>query len=135
MSRDPSWDKIPSAIYGLVEINLGITCASVVTLRPLWHRVRRSLSNKADDTSQQTEIVMPEPHPVRRRRFSDDLVLMTGNNGTTQVGSSGGLDVELGETVHNHSDLSIARSNKTGEQSGAEGRQPEAWSPTPENPC
>ncbi|KAK4150341.1 hypothetical protein C8A00DRAFT_18110 [Chaetomidium leptoderma] len=120
-SADPSWDKVPSAIYGLVETNVGISCASVVTLRPLFHCVHRSLSKKAD-TSQQTEIVMPQ-HPVRRR-FSDDLVLMTGND--TQVGSEG-HDVELGGRIHNHSDCSSTGSNKTGE------RRDENWSPTPKD--
>jgi hypothetical protein len=118
-SADPTWDKVPSAIYGIVEINVGISCASVVTLRPLVHGLRGALSDKGD-ASRETVTEVPQD-PVRRR-FSDDCVLMAG--GTTRAGSEGhwqDMDLELGGRVHNDSDLSVAGSKRGKLGQGVEG--------------
>jgi len=40
-STDGTWDKVPSSVYGAIEPNLGILCACLVTLRPLFCRHRR----------------------------------------------------------------------------------------------
>lgn len=40
-TTDITWDAVPSSIYGVTETNLGIACACVVTLRPLYNRLRR----------------------------------------------------------------------------------------------
>ena len=98
-SSDPTWDKIPSAIYSLVEVTVGITCASVVTLRPLYHCLRRPFIKKNET---------PQPPGIRRysfrRRPRDDLVLMTGD--TSQL-SSEAHEVELSR-VELHSECSTA---------------------------
>ena len=39
-SLDPTWEKVPSVIFAIIEINVGIACAAVVTLRPLYRRLR-----------------------------------------------------------------------------------------------
>ncbi|GAB1315510.1 Rhodopsin domain-containing protein [Madurella fahalii] len=111
-SADPSWDKVPSAIYALIEINVGICCASVVTLRPLFYRLRQPFSNVS--SSRQTQISLPQD-PVRRRRRSNDLVLETGC--TTRTDSEGHA-VELGGMARIHSGFSSSvteSTHKTGE--------------------
>jgi len=45
-STDPTYDKVGSALYGVIEPNLGIFCASIVTLRPLFNRVAPHLSRR-----------------------------------------------------------------------------------------
>ncbi len=40
-STDSTWDKAPSGIYGAIEPNVGIFCACVVTLRPLFNKKPR----------------------------------------------------------------------------------------------
>ena len=40
ISVDPTWEQIPSGIYGVVEVNLGIVCACAVSLRPLFRHLR-----------------------------------------------------------------------------------------------
>ena len=45
-STDSTWDKVPSALYGVIEPNLGITCACLVTLRPLLPALRSSHSQE-----------------------------------------------------------------------------------------
>ncbi|PVH98923.1 hypothetical protein DM02DRAFT_680744 [Periconia macrospinosa] len=37
-SKDITWDKAYSALYGAVEVNTGIICSCIVTLRPLFQR-------------------------------------------------------------------------------------------------
>ena len=66
-SADPTWDKIPSAFYGQIEVNVGIVCACVVTLRPLYHRLRRPFSK---DDSERKRVLGRNA----RRSFSDDLI-------------------------------------------------------------
>lgn len=37
-TTDPTWDNVPSAYWSVVELNCGILCASLPTLRPLLRR-------------------------------------------------------------------------------------------------
>lgn len=92
-SKDPSWDKIPSAIYGIIEVNVGIACASVVTLRPLYRRLREIVTKG----KQQEEAPVSDLDAPRRRVpvDGDEFSLVTGE--TTQVGSDTDGGVELGE--------------------------------------
>ncbi|KAL8420506.1 hypothetical protein RB594_003338 [Gaeumannomyces avenae] len=39
-STDKTWDSVPSGLYGVIEINVGIACSCIVTLRPLFSRWR-----------------------------------------------------------------------------------------------
>ncbi|KAK0719434.1 hypothetical protein B0H67DRAFT_509719 [Lasiosphaeris hirsuta] len=109
VSLDPSWDRIPSAIYGLIEVDVGISCASVVTLRPLLHRLRQRFSNGRSEPPRRT--AGEYRHPVRFDA-STDRVLMTGD--TTQVGSENQDDVELGGAVGDHSCVSVGKSKAAG---------------------
>ncbi|KAK0740039.1 hypothetical protein B0T18DRAFT_417099, partial [Schizothecium vesticola] len=45
-STDSTYDKVGSALYGVIEPNLGIFCASIVTLRPLFNRIAPHLSRR-----------------------------------------------------------------------------------------
>jgi hypothetical protein len=94
-SKDPSWDKIPSAIYGIIEVNVGIACASVVTLRPLYRHLRDAATKgKQGEPAKVSDLDAPGRRvPVDR----DELALMTGE--TTQIGSNADREVELGEGV------------------------------------
>ncbi|KAH8694336.1 hypothetical protein GQ44DRAFT_791370 [Phaeosphaeriaceae sp. PMI808] len=37
-TKDPTWDKVYSGFYGVIEPNTGIFCCCIVTLRPLFRR-------------------------------------------------------------------------------------------------
>ncbi|KAH7304146.1 hypothetical protein B0I35DRAFT_495507 [Stachybotrys elegans] len=61
-SKDPTWDRNPSGYYGQAEVNLGIACACVVTLKPLWQRLpgilslRRSQQDQGQPEAQETKL-------------------------------------------------------------------------------
>jgi len=38
-SKDPTWDKTGTVYWSAVELNVGIMCASMTTLRPLVCRI------------------------------------------------------------------------------------------------
>ncbi|KAK1753668.1 hypothetical protein QBC47DRAFT_386892 [Echria macrotheca] len=100
-SADPSWDKVPSAIYGLIEINVGITCASVVALRPLYRSIRQRFTDK--EISQGTLFSMP-PQDVGPQGSHAELVFDGGS--TTRVDSKcDGL--ELDQVSAHHSEVSV----------------------------
>ncbi|KLU87148.1 hypothetical protein MAPG_06152 [Magnaporthiopsis poae ATCC 64411] len=39
-STDKTWDSVPSGLYSIIEINVGIACSCIVTLRPLFGQWR-----------------------------------------------------------------------------------------------
>ncbi|KAK4445492.1 hypothetical protein QBC34DRAFT_358287 [Podospora aff. communis PSN243] len=97
-SPDPTWDKVPAVIFAIIEINVGIACAAVVTLRPLYRRLRdvfrgpsvNSLSTNGQDT----------PGRWRpSRRVADDLDLISGETVKASGSESDGAKIELGEGV------------------------------------
>jgi hypothetical protein len=47
-SVDITWDKAYSAFYGVIEVNTGILCSCIVTLRPLFHHLIPSLDHWRD---------------------------------------------------------------------------------------
>ncbi|KAK4169858.1 hypothetical protein QBC43DRAFT_198682 [Cladorrhinum sp. PSN259] len=66
-SKDSTYDKVPSAVYGVIEPNLGIFCACIVTLRPLLRRYKPSqpaggqaLAAKAKSPSYTTSIILED---------------------------------------------------------------------------
>ena len=89
-STDPTWDKVPSGFYGLIECNLGVICACVVTLRPLFHRLRRLLFGHK---TLESEAESP-PHRARRRTSPYEVTF--SSVGGTHVGSDN-QDAEPGE--------------------------------------
>jgi hypothetical protein len=38
-STDPTWDNVSAAIWSVIELNCGIMCASLPTLRPLMRKI------------------------------------------------------------------------------------------------
>ncbi|KAK4449551.1 hypothetical protein QBC34DRAFT_494356 [Podospora aff. communis PSN243] len=89
-SKDPSWDKVPSAIFGIIEVNVGIACASVVTLRPLYRLVRKKSKKGGAEASSEPAIgAIPFGHSPGRRQIlsEDDLDLVGADSQTTRVGS------------------------------------------------
>jgi hypothetical protein len=105
---------VPCAIYALIEVNVGISCASVVTLRPLFRRLRQRISssppleegkrkkNRASkEISQLTtaEVVLFPLQGVSDHSGGNDGTLLESLDAggtSTRVGSSEGLGVELG---------------------------------------
>ncbi|KAK0616873.1 hypothetical protein B0T14DRAFT_523959 [Immersiella caudata] len=99
-STDPSWDKVPSAIFGIIEVNVGIACASVVTLRPLHRLVRKKTKKGSAETSSEPAVgAIPFGHSPGRRHIlsEDDLILRGAESQTTWVGSAyhNGSEVEM----------------------------------------
>jgi hypothetical protein len=63
-SPDKTWDSYFSAIYGAIEQNLGIACACVVTLRPLFRQWRWLTAGETEQSS----VLQPEVEPPGLRR-------------------------------------------------------------------
>ncbi|KAK5652296.1 hypothetical protein OQA88_10644 [Cercophora sp. LCS_1] len=83
-SLDPTWDKVPSGVYGVTEANLGITCACIVTLRPLLHKLWLSLpSIRGTKAAFKTETKRSIPGRSRVPASLYHITLSSGNN--TQV--------------------------------------------------
>ncbi|KAK4450283.1 hypothetical protein QBC34DRAFT_349676 [Podospora aff. communis PSN243] len=96
-SLDPTWDKVPSGVYGIVEANLGITCACIVTLRPLLHRLWLSLpSMRGTRASSSTRTQRSMPGMSRVRASLYHITLSSGNNTQVSVEDSQGRDVDVG---------------------------------------
>ncbi|KAK0623885.1 hypothetical protein B0T14DRAFT_517183 [Immersiella caudata] len=87
-SRDPTWDKTPSGMYGVIEANLGITCACVVTLRLLFHKLRLSMSSLKVSIGTRTVTAKSIPRDSRKRASLYHITLLSGNN--TQLSSDSG---------------------------------------------
>lgn len=74
-TQDSTYDKVGSALYGVIEPNLGIFCASIVTLRPLFNRIaprfsqRLSLTDNDDNAGQEDGAdTTARPSAASRRR-------------------------------------------------------------------
>jgi hypothetical protein len=125
-STDPSWDKVPSAIYGIIEVNVGIACASVVTLRPLFRLLRQKTKKGAESSIDPAVGAIPFGQSPHRRQIlsDDDLALFTAESHTTRVDSAyqNGSGMEMGENVgrgRHHSDaksLSFAETKSLGSE-------------------
>ena len=103
-SKDPSWDKIPSAIYGIIEVNVGIVCASVVTLRPFYRRLREAVAGgKKGAGGRLSDLDVPGR---RVRVGSGDFALVTGE--TTKVGSDSNEELEDGMRQGRRNESSVA---------------------------
>jgi hypothetical protein len=90
-STDPTWDKTPSGFYAQIELNLGIACASVVTLRPLFRRLRQLFSR---NKSQHAELEGQEQRCRRQVIFPNKTPM--GIDSTQVTNDSHSRDVELG---------------------------------------
>jgi hypothetical protein len=68
-SPDKTWDSYFSAIYAAIEVNLGIFCACIVTLRPLFRRWQWLAGSDAEKPP--VELEQPKP---RRRVIDKDHI-------------------------------------------------------------
>jgi hypothetical protein len=50
-TTDPTWDNVPTSYLSVVELNCGILCASLPTLRPLLRRIIPSLSHTYEQSN------------------------------------------------------------------------------------
>lgn len=46
-SRDPFYDSLPINTWSVIEVNVGIVCASLPTLRPLFSKAQRQRTKQA----------------------------------------------------------------------------------------
>ncbi|KAL8389078.1 hypothetical protein RB595_008805 [Gaeumannomyces hyphopodioides] len=122
-STDRTWDAVPSGLYAIIEINVGIACSCVVTLRPLFSRWRW-LSNGGK--AKPPQAITPTQKPPRPM---DPFSVGTGS---TQVLTESD-DMELG-AVHA---ASIGGSTRAGSRAGEDGEAaPPAWpAPPPAAQC
>lgn len=119
-SSDPSWDKVPSAIFGIIEVNVGIACAAVVTLRPLFRVVQDRTKRDADPSTEAAGAIRFGNFPGRRHMMiSDDgLGLVTFGSDTTRVASAcqcGHIEsgVDVGRCRHHGNSKSSFADTKT----------------------
>jgi hypothetical protein len=79
-STDPTWDKLPSALYGIIEPNIGIACACIVTLTPFFKKVRQIWASSSNLTTwSQVE--------TQRRNFSP-RIFRRGDTTLPSLGST-----------------------------------------------
>ncbi|KAL8346339.1 hypothetical protein RB598_000307 [Gaeumannomyces tritici] len=98
-SADKTWDAVPSGLYAIVEINVGIACSCVVTLRPLFGRWRWLSSGGKAKPPQAITPARKPPRPMdpfsvgtdstQVLTVSDDVEL-----GSIRAGSRSGEDGE-----------------------------------------
>ncbi|KAM7190973.1 hypothetical protein V8F20_009511 [Naviculisporaceae sp. PSN 640] len=74
-SPDRTWDSYFSAIYGVIEPNVGIICACIVTLRPLFRRWKWLQSGEAGSSSRAVEL--PEQPRFRHGIHGSGQILST----------------------------------------------------------
>ena len=126
-SKDPSWDKIPSAIYGIIEVNVGIVCASVVTLRPFYRQLCEAAARGGKGAGGRLSDL---DVPGRRvRAGSGDFAIGTGE--TTKVGSDSNEELEDGmrqgrrnESSVGDKSMSLAKSRTLVSDTVEAGREP-----------
>ncbi|KLU83367.1 hypothetical protein MAPG_02429 [Magnaporthiopsis poae ATCC 64411] len=107
-STDLTWDAVPSSIYGVTETNLGIACACVVTLRPLYKRLRRwswLSSAGGEPEPSQVEQQQQQQQRAKRRRHHQDSAAITVLADATDETETLGDDVELA-VLNTHSPAS-----------------------------
>ncbi|KAK4201357.1 hypothetical protein QBC40DRAFT_347906 [Triangularia verruculosa] len=105
-STDSTYDKVGSAIYGAIEVNLGIFCACIVTLKPLFNRFapfmsqRLGLSDRDSDSSVGQGSPNGDNANVRRwptfRRFAYVMASDNTNSKSTTI-SSGEMSNSMSE--------------------------------------
>lgn len=50
-SHDPTWDSVPATYWTVIELNCGILCACLPTLRPLLRHIFPSLAHNSEKDS------------------------------------------------------------------------------------
>lgn len=65
-SKDPNYDALGIAVASIIEINIGIVCASMPTLRPLLTKATRNLAKPAS-SAHMTETSVDSTRKRKRR--------------------------------------------------------------------
>ncbi|KAK4164743.1 hypothetical protein QBC43DRAFT_288649 [Cladorrhinum sp. PSN259] len=105
-SKDGTYDKVGSAVYGVIEVNLGIFCACIVTLKPLFNRfaplMSRSLGltyehsiNSVERGNGNGDNTPRRPWPILRRPgiFTASAKSNTNNSLTVSSGQAGSYEM------------------------------------------
>ncbi|KAL8409585.1 hypothetical protein RB594_007870 [Gaeumannomyces avenae] len=122
-STDKTWDAVPSGLYAIIEINVGIACSCVVTLRPLFGRWRWLSSGGKAKPSQAIPPARKPPRPM------DPFSVGTDSTQVLTVSD----DVELGAMYAASNGGSIRAGSRSGEDGEA---APPAWpAPPPAAQC
>lgn len=87
-TQDPFWDNAPAAYWSVVELNCGILCACLPTLRPLIQRVIPRLLSTVGAT--------PRTGTAISHKFS---TIQKGTRGDAEEGIYIRKDIELHSTV------------------------------------
>ncbi|KLU82608.1 hypothetical protein MAPG_01680 [Magnaporthiopsis poae ATCC 64411] len=106
-STDRTWDKVPSGLYAIIEVNVGITCSCIVTLRPLFGRWRWLSNGRKSEPPQAITPARKPPRPM------DPFSLGTDSTQVLTVSD----DVELG-AVHTASYGGSTRAGSRAEEDG-----------------
>jgi hypothetical protein len=65
-TTDPTWDNVPTSYWTIIELNSGILCASLPTLRPLIRKVVPGLHDHSEDPYKQSSALSAGNHyPLR----------------------------------------------------------------------
>lgn len=91
-SPDKTWDSFFSALYGTIEQNLGIICACMVTLRPLFRGWRWFSGGEAEESQGELQL----PKPPRQVIDKDQIPTITSYVQDVTIN-----DVELGKLDKN----------------------------------
>ncbi|KAF1980343.1 hypothetical protein BU23DRAFT_522391 [Bimuria novae-zelandiae CBS 107.79] len=65
-SMDPYYDALGLHVWSMTEVNVGIICASIPTLRPLLSRAQRTRTKHALNIPEKSETPLPSPSSSKR---------------------------------------------------------------------
>ncbi|KAL8366323.1 hypothetical protein RB595_004880 [Gaeumannomyces hyphopodioides] len=121
-STDKTWDSVPSGLYAIIEVNLGIACSCVVTLRPLFGRWSWLSRGGKAEQPQQVEPQSQKPGQQQQQRKNP----FSADTDSTRVLTD---DVELGTM---YATTSCTGSTKAGSGTAGEGGEnPSIEAPSP----
>jgi hypothetical protein len=87
-TKDPTWDKTGTVYWSAIELNVGVMCASMPTLRCLFSRFFPNVLGNREDVQQISNIV-----DTGMAKFAD-----LENSGETE--KELGTNIELGKGGH-----------------------------------
>ncbi|KAI1481876.1 hypothetical protein F4774DRAFT_347289 [Daldinia eschscholtzii] len=73
-SSDPSWDNVPSAMLGVVEIMVGFLATSIATYRPLYYLISKGSVTENSGNSRSTDFAADGPsRSSKKTHFSTNI--------------------------------------------------------------
>lgn len=86
---DPTWDNVPTSYWTVVELNCGIICASIATLRPLLRHVFPSLSSHSA-----TDYYLKQPSTPKGSSIAAGRRVSSGGTASASAAAAAGRGID-----------------------------------------